>query len=377
MRKSILFLSWRDIKAPKKGGAEVFTHEMLRLVDTKKYRIVHFSPLFKGGQKEEVIDGVKYIRKGNIASVILWAMLHYFKNKKEYDYVVDQCNVHRFFTPFWIPKSKRIFFIHQMARELWLRNWIKPFSLIGFHSEDLMTKIYKNNITLTVSNSTKNDLMALGFKDEFIKILPEGINFKPWDPGQFFKKDLEYTFTYVGRYAKYKGIDSAVKAFGQFKKDYPNSKLWIVGKENKSFKEKVLEPICETYKLEQGKDIIFHGFVSEEKKLELMSRSHAIIYPSDREGWGLTVTEAAAVGTPSIVYNSAGLIDAVDQGRAGFLSKQNSPEGLLEAMIDSVENSNLYETVKTEAYSYSKQFQWETTAQVFEVEMWNIEEVLS
>ncbi len=108
-----------------------------------------------------------------------------------------------------------------------------------------------------------------------------------------------------------------------------------------------------------------------------MSRSHAIIYPSDREGWGLTVTEAAAVGTPSIVYNSAGLIDAVDQGRAGFLSKQNSPEGLLEAMIDSVENSNLYETVKTEAYSYSKQFQWETTAQVFEVEMWNIEEVLS
>lgn len=377
MRKSILFLSWRDIKAPKKGGAEVFTHEMLRLVDASKYEIVHFSPMFEGGLKEENIDGVRYIRKGNIASVILWAMVHYFKNRKNYDYVVDQCNVHRFFTPFWIPKRKRIFFIHQMARELWLRNWVKPFSLIGFHTEDIITKIYKNNITLTVSNSTKNDLMTLGFKNEFIKILPEGINFKPWDPGQFLKKDLEYTFTYVGRYAKYKGIDSAVKAFGEFKKIYPNSKLWIVGKENTAFKEKVLQPICQDYNLENGKDIVFHGFVSEEKKLELMSRSHAIIYPSDREGWGLTVTEAAAVGTPSIVYNSAGLVDAVDQGRAGFLSKQNTPEGLLKEMIDSVENANLYESIKDQAYTYSKQFQWATTAQVFEVEMWNIEEVLS
>lgn len=377
MMKKLLFLSWRDIKAPKKGGAEVFTHEMLRLVDKEKYEIVHFSPMFKGSKPDEDIDGVRYIRKGNIFSVILWAMLHYFRNRNAYDYVIDQCNVHRFFTPFWVSRKKRIFFIHQLARELWLRNWKKPFSLVGYHSEDLMTKIYKNNITLTVSNSTKNDLLALGFKDEFVKILPEGINFEPWNPGEFFKKDLDYTFTYVGRYARYKGIDSAVKAFGEFKRMYPNSKLWLVGKENVAFKEEVLLPICKLYNLEVDKDIVFHGFVSEEKKLELMSRSHAIIYPSDREGWGLTVTEAAAVGTPSIVYNSAGLIDAVNQGEAGFLAKMNTPIGLLDEMVASVENSNLYESVKKSAYNYSKQFQWSVTADVFEVEMDNLEEVIS
>ncbi len=274
-------------------------------------------------------------------------------------------------------KRKEFFFIHQLARELWLRNWKKPFSLIGYHSEDFMTKLYKNNITLTVSNSTKSDLLALGFKNEFVKILPEGINFEPWDPGQFFKKDIEHTFTYVGRYARYKGIDSAVRAFGEFKRVYPNSKLWLVGKENSSFKESVLLPICKLYNLKVDKDIVFHGFVSEEMKLELMSRSHAIIYPSDREGWGLTVTEAAVVGTPSIVYNSAGLIDAVDQGQAGFLSTSNTPDGLLEQMIASVENGNLYDSIKKEAYNYSKQFQWSVTAEVFETEMSSIEEVLS
>jgi len=346
------------------------------LVDKDKYEIVHFSPKFEGGSSEEMIDGVRYIRKGNIITVLLYAMMHYFTRRNEYDYVIDQCNVHRFFTPLWISRKKRIFFIHQLARELWLRNLKKPWSIIGYHMEDFITKIYKNNVTLTVSDSTKNDLLALGFKDEYVKILPEGINFEPWDPGQFFKKDIEHAFTYVGRYARYKGIDSAVKAFGEFKKSYPKSKLWLVGKENKSFKEEVLIPICKEYNLIVGEDIVFHGFVSEERKLELMSRSHAIIYPSDREGWGLTVTEAAVVGTPSIVYNSAGLIDAVDQGRAGFLSKSNSPEGLLEQMKASVENGNLYEAIKKSAYNYSCQFQWSITAEVFEEEMLHLEEVL-
>ncbi len=376
MLKRLLFLSWRDIKAPKMGGAEVFTHEMLKLVDKEKYEITHFSPLFKGAVKKEIIDGVLYLRKGNIITVILWAMLHYFRNRRKYDYVVDQCNVHRFFTPFWVSKKKRIFFIHQLARELWIRNLKKPWSTIGYHTEDLMTKIYKNNVTLTVSNSTKQDLIRVGLNENYIKILPEGINFEPWDPGQFFKKDIEHTFTYVGRYARYKGIDAALIAFGEFKEHYPNSKLWLVGKENKQFKEEVLLPICAKYRLEIGKDIVFHGFVSEALKLELMSRSHAIIYPSDREGWGLTVTEAAVVGTPSIVYNSAGLIDAVDQGRAGFLSNKNTPEGLLEQMISTVQNGNLYQAIKKEAYNYSSQFQWSITAEVFEVEMSHIEEVL-
>ncbi len=368
-KMTILFLSWRDIKAPKKGGAEVFTHEMLRLVDTNKYNIVHYSPMFDGSKEEEYIDGVKYIRKGNIFSVILFAFLYYLKNKKNIDYVVDQCNEHRFFTPFWVSRNKRIFFIHQMGRELWLRNLKFPFSRIGYYSEDFMTKLYRKNLTFTVSPSTKKDLLDLGFKEERIRILPEGINFRPWDPEEFLEKDESYTFTYVGRFARYKGIDSAVKAFGELRKLYPETKMWIVGKENELFKNEILKPIIDEYKLEVGKDIIFHGFVSEEKKLELMSRSHTILYPSDREGWGLSVTEAGAVGTPSIVYNSPGLVDAVNQGDAGIITKTNDPEGILKAMLLTIENKKYYKNIKKKAYDFSKKFQWTETALVLEDEM--------
>ena len=43
-RITILALSWRDIKAPKAGGAEVHTHEILKRADKDKYCIYHFSP---------------------------------------------------------------------------------------------------------------------------------------------------------------------------------------------------------------------------------------------------------------------------------------------------------------------------------------------
>lgn len=373
----LLFLSWRDIKAPKKGGAEVFTHEMLKNVDKEQFQITHISPKFKGCQKDEVIDGVLYKRRGNMATVILYAIYFYFKHRKSIDYVIDQCNEHRFFTPFWLPRHKRIFFIHQFGRELWRRNLKFPFSEIGYHMEDPITKIYRKGYAFTVSPSTEKDLLDLGFDSEKVMILPEGINFLPWQPNDFKKKDLDVTFTYVGRFARYKGIDAALEAFGKMKKLYPNIKMWIVGKENEAFKKEVLLPIIEKYQLDLGKDIIFHGFVSEEKKLELMSRSYSLLYPSDREGWGLTVTEAAAVGTPSIVFNSPGLVDAVNQGQAGLIVDENSPQGLFNSMKSLIEDKTYYESIRNNAYEFSKKFQWEQTALVLEKDMFELKGVQS
>ena len=61
---NILALSWRDIKNPKKGGAEIHTHEMLKRLDKKRFNVVHLSPMYDGGLARESIDGVTYIRKG-------------------------------------------------------------------------------------------------------------------------------------------------------------------------------------------------------------------------------------------------------------------------------------------------------------------------
>ena len=78
-KKTILSLSWRDIKSPTAGGAEVQTHEMLRGMDMSRYRIIHLAAQYENLADDEVIDGVNYIRKGTVFSVIWYAFLYYKK----------------------------------------------------------------------------------------------------------------------------------------------------------------------------------------------------------------------------------------------------------------------------------------------------------
>ncbi|URZ16989.1 glycosyltransferase family 4 protein [Clostridium felsineum] len=367
---NILFLSWRDIKCPKSGGAEVFTHEMLKRVDFNKYNITHFSPMFEGAKEKEVIDNIEYIRRGNILSVLREARKYYKYNKEKIHFVVDQCNTHKFFTPLWVEKKKRIFFIHQLTREIWYANTKFPISTIGYLSETPTLRLYRNDYTITVSNSTKNDLLDIGFNKDKVHIFPEGIDFKPWEEDKLVKNKGDI-FGYIGRFVNYKGIDAAVKAYVSLKKSKPNIKLWIIGKKKEKYIKEVLLPILQENNIsygsrEENKDITFFGFVSDSEKLVLMSKMKALLFPSIREGFGLTVIEAGAVGTPTIVYNSKGLVDAVDNGKAGYLCENNTPENLCLLMKRVMENNNEYNMMAKNAYDFSLRFNWDSTSKYFD-----------
>lgn len=367
---TILFLSWRDIKSPNMGGAEIFTHEMMKNADLSRFDFIHFSPLFGGGIAHEIFDGITYIRDGSLASVIFRVKRYYKKNKHKIDFVVDQCNTFRFFTKFWVKSDKRIFFIHQLTREIWDIQSRFPISKIGKMTETPMLRLNKNDLTITVSESTKLDLLNVGFNERKITILPEGIDFVPWNDSEFYDKETCPTFIYVGRFAKYKGIDACFSAFGKIKNTFDKARLWIVGKKDEPYIVHSLLPICTQYGLtygssDDGCDVTFYGFVTDEKKLELMSRAHLLLMPSIREGWGLIVTEAAAVGTPSIVYNSPGLCDAVDFGKAGYITEGNSVRSLCEAMEIAISDKNGYNEMRKSAHEFSKKFSWKRTGEAF------------
>lgn len=370
-RKTILALSWRDIKSPTAGGAEVHTHEMLSRVDNKKYRVIHIAALYSGLENAENIDGVNYIRKGNIGTVIWHAFLYYRKNKENIDYVIDQCNTHRFFTSLWVKREKRIFYIHQLTREIWDINMKFPFNKIGKCMETPLLRLNKKDYAITVSESTKQDLIAVGFDANKIFIVPNGISFEPWKTEEFKTKESAPTYVYVGRYARYKGIDVAVEAFGMLKEERPDAKLWILGKKNEEYVSECLMPICNKYNLSWGDagdsaDVISWGFVSEQEKLDLLSKATALLFPSMREGWGIPITEAGNVGTPSIVFDSPGIRDAVNLGKAGYLCLKNDVDGLLEQMLLAADDEALYQNKRMAAYDFSKQFQWEKTGIKFE-----------
>ncbi len=112
-------------------------------------------------------------------------------------------------------------------------------------------------------------------------------------------------------------------------------------------------------------DIVSWGYVSEEKKLELLSRSWALLFPSIREGWGIPVTEAGCVGTPCIAFDSPGIREAVNYGKAGYLCRDNSVNGLADQMCAVLSDKTRYEEMRNSAYTFSSRFLWDETGNIF------------
>lgn len=358
---TILSLSWRDIKSPKSGGAEIHTHEMFKRANSDRYRIIHISMGDDRNKDYEIIDGITYLRRGNFATVILYACLFYCSNRKNIDFVIDQCNTHRFFTKFYVNRKKRIFYIHQLTREIWDIHLGFPFNKIGKYLETALLRLNKDDFTITISDSTKKDLLDVGFDGNKVIIVPEYITNKPWEKEKHLEKKQPSQFVYCGRYAKYKGIDVSIEALAIVRKKGRDARLVVVGKKDEAYLDEVLNPLCKRLDLsisetDKDADVFLTGFISDDEKIKIMSESRCLLFPSIREGWGLIITEAAVVGTPSIVFNSPGSIDAVNKGKAGYLCEINDEKNVAEKMILSIDDEEGYMKMRDMAYDFSCEY---------------------
>ena len=366
---NVLALSWRDIKSKAHGGAEVLTHQLLKAAVESGITVVHLAPIEEGLAAKETIDGVVYKRAGRVSNIIATARSYYKKHQNQIDYVIDQCNTFRFFTKFWVPKEKRIFMIWQLTREIWDINMKPPISWVGRVAETPMLKLNKDDITITESESTKEDLVKIGFKPEKVHVVPICLDDTLLNRNVNFEKEKAPNFIFVGRYSKYKGINVSIEALAEVKKIEPDARLWIVGKKDEDYICEILMPLCHNLGLsigdEETNDVVTWGFVSEEKKYELMESAKALLFPSIREGWGMIITEAGALGTPSITYDAPGTRDAVDFGKTGYLCSNKSAEGIANLMRECIENTEKYNVMRRENYKYANLFSYEITKEKF------------
>jgi glycosyltransferase involved in cell wall biosynthesis len=64
--------------------------------------------------------------------------------------------------------------------------------------------------------------------------------------------------------------------------------------------------------------VVFTGSLAEPEKNAQLMQAHVLLHTSVREGWGLNVIEANALGTPAVVYPVAGLVDSTVHGETGL-----------------------------------------------------------
>ncbi len=360
----ILILNWRDINNPEHGGAEVLTHEMAKRWVKSGHEVTQFSAKFSGGYSEETKDGIKIIRQGsaNIRSldmpVHIAAYLWYRRQSKGcFDIIIDEIHGIPFFTP-WYVQEKKIALICEVANTIWNAAFSFPFNIIGQNIERSYFHFYKDILFLTISPSTKTDLLQMGVKEQNITVLPMGLSISKGVHG--YPKEKDFTLIFVARLTKAKGIQDTLHVIAHLYKIYPKIHLWVVGQGDSDYVKEVTN-LAQQLKV---KDYVkFFGFVNQEKKFELMSRAHLLIAPSVKEGWGLTVPEAGYVGTPTIAYNVEGLRDVIVQDKTGLLT-QTTPEQMSQMIIKLLRDKHMYQKIQMGAQKLAKTYSWDQTAKV-------------
>jgi len=351
----ILVFNWRCWFNPEMGGAEVFTREVFRRWVEAGHEVTMFSSNFRGGKAHEVADGIDIVRSGGRYSVY-WKVKEYYNkvfSKEDYDVVIDEINTRPFLTPKFVKNGEKIIaLIHQLAREYWFYETPFPINYFGYHFfEERWLRNYTNIPTVTVSNSTRKDLADLGFEKVFV--VGEGLNFEPLK--RIDEKTSNPVIVFAGRLKKAKRPDHAIKAFKIVRGEIPKAELWIIGDGYLEDKLKKIGP----------EGVKFFGKVSNEERRELIRKAWVLVNPSVREGFGLNVIEANALGVPAIAYDVAGLRDSIVDGKTGLLVKSGDVEALARAVIQVLATDSLRIKLSEEALTYSKGFSWDKVADEF------------
>ncbi|MFC1649263.1 glycosyltransferase family 4 protein [Patescibacteria group bacterium] len=353
----VVMLSWRDIKHPSMGGAEIATHEHAKYWAKNGMDVTVFSSSFLGAREKETLDGVKFVRRGNqLGSVYVHALIWYLRLKEKPDIVVDQIHGIGFMTPLYVRGAKRLAYIHEVAKEVWFLNHLKNplnliYGIIGYLFEPIMFKtIYRNTVFMTVSKSTKSDLEIMGIDSKKISVIQNGTLLLR----TIEKKDTEKTAIFLGAIAKDKGIFDAIRCFDAINQKDPDWNFWVVGKGDPKI-------VSEFKKLADdlgvGDKVKYWGYVTEKKKFELLAKAHVMINPSVREGWGLVNIEANSCGTPVVGYDVPGVRDSITS-KTGKLCKVRDWKCLAQSSINLTKDQSKYRELSANVVKWSENFTW-------------------
>ena len=206
----------------------------------------------------------------------------------------------------------------------------------------------------------------MGINNSKISVFSLGVDHDRYFPGKKSKTPL---FICVNRLVKMKRTDLAIRAMGEVCKNFPKARLVIVGY---GYDRIRLEKLRDSLGLEDSvrfadENILFFTKNSNDKKVSLMQQAWALVFPSVKEGWGMTVTESAACGTPSIVTDVTGLRNSVLKNETGLVVSANpTVEELSEAMENILSDSNLRNRLSKNALKYAQKFTWDKSCQQFQ-----------
>lgn len=298
--RRLLFVAWRDLANRRAGGSEVLVDHLAAGMAARGDEV----SLLCGGPSAQ--RPYRVIRSGGTYSQFVRAPVAYWRRLRDSDLVVEVCNGMPFLAPMWSDRPQ-ICLVNHVHTELWDMMFPRPVAAFGHLMETrVMPWAHRDNLFLTVSNSTADALREIGVADGQIRQICNGVV----QPDPLTPRSPEPLFLALGRLTEYKRIDLLLKLWERVRQ-VVGGKLVIAGDGPERSR---LEAMA-------GPDVVFTGRVSEGEKHRLLCSAWMLVHPALMEGWGIVIAEAAIRATPAVGFDVPGLRDSVVNGQTGLLVK--------------------------------------------------------
>jgi glycosyltransferase involved in cell wall biosynthesis len=274
-----------------------------------------------------------------------------------FDLAIEDLNKIPLFLPFWSPAPALLIVHHLFGRSAFEAAPF-PIAAATWLFEKAIPSAYRNLPIVAVSASTREDLGARGMNQDRIEVIENGVDPIYFSPGE---EEMRYplpTVLFLGRLRRYKRVDLILKALALLKGRGVRAHLLIAGEGDE---EQRLKDEARTLNFSDD-EVRFLGFVSEEEKVELLQRAWVHILTSPKEGWGSSIVDAAACGTPTVASDAPGLRDSVRQGETGFLVGHGDVEALAERIQLLVQDGDLRRRMGLAAREFAEGLSWERTS---------------
>ncbi len=367
---------------PAAGGAEKHLHRIFSKIVEMGHEVVLFTTSFPGAKEREVVDGIQVIRKGGDLLFQFTVALNLKKLDREFnfDVVVEDLNKLPVFAH-WFVRKPLLVQMHHLWRGSIFSEAFFPIAFMVWFFERIVPFFYRTQPFVVVSPSTQKELAEIGVDESRISVIYNGSEMPPiaapQECGDFRETSanaevranaaLENAdagknarapyFIWLSRVHRYKGIWTALDAFEIFSKSHPEVKLYVVGGGPLL---KKLPAWIKAHGLD-GK-VELTGFVPAARKYELLSSSLALLQTSYKEGWGLTVMEAAQLCKTTIASDVPGLRDSVRDGETGILFPSGDAAACASAMEKIYDDAEWRANLGRNAKRYALTFSWEKSA---------------
>ncbi|MFQ5668878.1 MAG: glycosyltransferase family 4 protein, partial [Candidatus Binatia bacterium] len=354
----IVVLNYRDMTHPEAGGAEVYLQAIFARIAAQGHHVTFVCAGHTGAPAQDRLDGVRILRVGNQATVNMAAAVAALRlaRREGVDVFVESlCKL-----PFLLPVFTKIpvlpVVLHLFGHTVFYETNPLLASYVWLF-EKLIPPVYRGLPFVALSASTASDIRRRGVRASRLDIIPPGLDLQRYaaNAGTPSSSPL---LVYVGRLKHYKGIDIVLRALAQVRETVPGVRLAVVGRGDDRTR---LERLVCRLRLEDA--VSFEGYVGEETKIQWLRQAWALVYPSPREGWGMSTVEAAACGTPVLASDAEGLRDAVREGSTGFLISHADVNAWAQRMAQILTDGQLRARMATAARQWAHQFDWDVRAE--------------